>query len=233
MRRMLIALIILGTSHCLIAQSEESKTQPSFRPAEVQTITDIQPPAFCQANGVVVLSVPVSETGEAGPVEVRRDASCLTELAVQAVSAWSFTPATNAGQTVASRAPVAVVFRPPDVVVNPLTLPDLKAQSEAASQAEFQPAEILHAAFPAYPYETVAYGTVVVEAVLSEKGIVKKVNTLRDIDPLTAEAKAALAKWQFMPATFNGHPVPSNVIVAFVFRLIYNPPPSRSGQRPR
>jgi len=231
MKRLLLALMVVGCAQTLVAQTNESNTKPSFHPSQALSVTDIQLPTFCQANGVIVLDVPVSEAGEAQPVEVRRDMSCLTPLALQAVATWGFSAANYGDQPIASRVPVVAVFRPPDSVVTPVSLPDLKPQSEAATQAEFQPAEVLHAAYPEYPYDTVAYGTVVLGVTLSAKGGIENVNVLRDLAPLTATAKAVLAKWRFMPATLNGQPVRSSMLLAFVYSQIYTPPPNHPGGR--
>jgi outer membrane biosynthesis protein TonB len=99
-------------------------------------------------------------------------------------------------------------------------LPTLVPQSEAAIQASFQPAEVLRVAFPKYPSTTVAIGTVVLEITLSETGKAGEVKVLRDIPPLTEEAKAAVGDWQFMAATLNGDPVRSKIVLAFVFNTI-------------
>jgi outer membrane biosynthesis protein TonB len=162
------------------------------------------------------LDAVITASGKVQVVEVRRDFACLTQVAVQAVEAWKFSPATLAGKPIVSRMPVAVTFRPPSALASPLTLPELKPQTDAAIQAEFQPAEVLRAALPEYRGDATAAGTVVLEVILSPKGEADDVKVVRDLAPFTAEAKAVVGDWRFMPATLNGVPVPSKIVLAFV-----------------
>jgi outer membrane biosynthesis protein TonB len=71
------------------------------------------------------------------------------------------------------------------------------------------------------------------EVTLSAKGEAEEVRVLRALTPLTVEAEAVLGKWQFMPATFNGHPVRPKVVLAFVFSPIYSSSSSSSHSRGR
>lgn len=227
MKRLLLALMVLGIVPALAAATGPLSVESPFQPAKPLSVTDVPIPFSCAVHGVVVLEAPLSETRELQRLEVRRDSPCLTPLAVQAIQEWKFSPATYEGEAIAARMPVIVTFRPPAAIVTPVTLPELRRRSEAAVQAEFQPAEVMHAAFPNYPYNTVVWGTVVLEVTLGAKGETEEVQVLRDLTPLTAEAKAVLEQWRFMPATFNGHPVRSQIVLAFVFSPIYTPSPSR------
>jgi len=81
---------------------------------------------------------------------------------------------------------------------------------------EFQPAEVTRAGFPPFhPGYTFAEGTVFLEVTLSVKGEAEEIKVLRDLPPFTAEAKAVVGDWRFILATFNGHPVRSNILLAF------------------
>jgi len=226
MKRLLLALMVLGNAHALIAQSQAPKAEPPFQAAETVSVTDVSLPILCVVPwGFVVLDVLITETGKAQEVEVRRNIDCLTSLAVQAVEAWKFSPATLADKTVASRIPVVVTFRPPNPLASPLALPELKPQTGAAIQAEFQPAEVLHAALPEYRGNADSAGTVVLEVTLSTKGKAEDVKVLRDFAPFTEEAKAVVGDWRFMPAAFNGRPVQSKVVLAFVSSPPLSPAP--------
>ncbi len=219
MKRLLLAMIVLGSAQALTAQSETSKEKPPFQPAETLSVTDITVPFLSVANGTVVLDALISDTGEVQGVEVRRGIASLTEPATNAVEEWKFSAATLAGKALASRLPVAVTFRPPLLLADQVPLPTLKPQTEAAIQAEFQPAEVTRAAFPKYPSNSFAAGAVVLEVTLNRKGEVEEdVKVLRDLPPLTEEAMAVVGNFRFMAATFNGDPVPSKVVLAFVFR---------------
>jgi hypothetical protein len=134
------------------------------------------------------------------------------------VEDWKFSPATFGGKAIASRMPVVVTFCPAGSFAVPVPLSGLKPRSEAETQAELQPAEVTHAVFPKYPFNTVVAGSVVLEVTLSAKGEAEEVKVLRDLPPLTAEAKAVVGNWRFMPAAFNGYPVRSRIVLAFVSR---------------
>ena len=73
------------------------------------------------------------------------------------------------------------------------------------------------AGFPGFhPGYTFAEGTVALEVTLSAKGEPEEIKVLRDLPPFTANAKAVVADWRFMPATYNGHPIRSKILLAFV-----------------
>ena len=221
MKLLLLAMMVLGSVHALIAQTEAAKEKPPFQSVETLSVTDIPALNSCVAIGTVVLDVVVTDTGEVQKVEVRRDIACLTQLAVQAVEDWKFSPATLEGKAIASRVPVAVTFRPPSPFADPVPFPALISQSEAAIQAEFQPAEVIHAEFPKYTVSTFAAGAVVLEVTLNEKGEAGEAKVLRDLPPFTDEAKDVVGEWRFMPAAYNGKPVPSKIVLAIV-----SPPPA-------
>ena len=113
--------------------------------------------------------------------------------------------------------PIAVTFESQTWAPNPFPFPKLVPQTAAAVQAEFQPAEVTRAGFPRFhPGYTLAEGTVVLEVTLSAKGEAEEIKVLRDLPPFTENAKAVVADWRFMPATFNGRPIQSKILLAFV-----------------
>jgi outer membrane biosynthesis protein TonB len=223
MKRLLLALIVLGSAHALTAQSKALTAEPQFQAAETVSVTDIPVAVASTANGTVVLDAIITNTGAVERIEVRRDIADLASMAVQTMDNWKFSPATLAGKAIASRMPIAVNFRPPSRLAAAVPLPPLIPQSEAAIQAEFQPAEVIRAAFPNYPGNTVAIGTVVLEVPVSETGKAGEVKVLRDLPPLTEAAMAAVGEWRFMAATLNGHPVRSKIVLAFVFNTDLGP----------
>jgi len=217
MRRMLLAMLVFGTAYPLTSQTETLRVRPPFQPAEVRSVTDIPSNNTCVVTGTVVLDALIAETGEVQGVEVRRNVACFTQVAIQAVKDWKFSPATFAGKAIASRVPVAVTFESQTSAPNPFPLPKLLPQTAAAVQAEFQPAYVTRAGFPRFhPGYTFAEGAVVLEVTLNAKGEAEKITVIRDLPPFTANAKAVVGDWRFMPATFNGHPIRSKILLAFV-----------------
>jgi hypothetical protein len=225
MKRFILAMIILGTSHVLWGQSDTVSDEPPFEPAKTLSVTDFTVPLSSVASGTLVLDAVITDTGKVQKVEMRRDIASLTEVAVKSVKEWAFSPATFAGKAISSRMPVAVTVRPPLADVGPTPLPELKPQTEAGIQAAFQPAEVLHAVFPTYSAANQVYAiTVVLEITLSATGKLKDAKVLMDAPPATADAEAALEDWRFMSATWNGHPVTSTAVVVFVFKPpVYQP----------
>lgn len=223
MKRLLLAIVVLGCARTLAAQFAALKAELQFQAAQTLSVTDIiDIPAqgVPVGNGTVVLEALITETGKVGRIEVRRDLGHFTEVAVHAVEDWKFSAATMGGKPITSRMPVAVNFRPPFWNATPAPLPPLIPQTEAAIQAEFQPVEVLRAAYPNYPSSTLAVGTVVLEVAVSEAGKAAEMKVLRDLPPLTDAAKAAVTDWQFMAATLNGVPVRSKIVLVFVFPAI-------------
>ena len=225
MRRLPLAMMVFASACALSAQTEPLEVNPSFQPAQARSVIDI-PYTPCSACGTVVLDALITETGDVKAVEVRRDTACLTQTAVQAIKQWKFTPATIAGKPIASRMPVAVTFESQLSAPNPSPLPKLVPQTPAAIQAEFQPAEVTRAASP--PFHAgyaVVQGTAALEVTLSAKGEVENVNIIRNVPPFTQTAEAVLKDWRFMPATYNGHPIESKILLAFVSPpYVYVPP---------
>lgn len=228
MWRLLLAMMVFGGAYALMAQTETPKEQSPFQPAETLSVTDITYPIASVAYGTVVLDVLITESGKIQRVEVRRDIPSLTEPAVSAVKEWEFSPATFEDKALTARMPVAVTFCPPAPFANPVPFPPLLPQSEEAIQAAFQPAEVLRAAFPLpeYPATTTIAGAAVLEVTLSGKGKTEEIKVLLDHPPLTEPAKVALKDWRFMPAAFNGTPVRSNIVIAFVAGPMANAPGS-------
>ena len=213
---MFALVVLLGcVAVCGWAGTEEAIR--AFTPAEATEVSEITVPLSGQANGTVVLDALIAEEGKPQRIEVRRENPGLTSLARDAVKDWTFIPAKLNGKSITSRVAVAVTFNPAGSLAEPVPLPRLLPQSAEAIQAEFQPPDVVRAAFPKYPHATTVAGAVVIQIVLDEKGAVGAVQVLKDLPPLTDSTREAIADWRFRPATQNGTPVPSKIVLAFVF----------------
>lgn len=63
-------------------------------------------------------------------------------------------------------------------------------------------------------------GTVVVQVVITDKGMAEDIRVLRALDDgLDRKAVEAVAKWQFRPAMKNGAPVAAKATIEVNFRL--------------
>ena len=85
-------------------------------------------------------------------------------------------------------------------------------------QPNFIPPEINTASDINYPINSVAGGVVVVAVNLDGAGKIKDTETLRDIPSLTAPVLLAITtNWTFKPATLDGKPADSTIVVSIVF----------------
>jgi TonB family protein len=200
---------------CARKVTEESH----FQPPEAVSVSDVTIPFRSVAQGTVVLDVRISEEGEVRDVQVRRDIASVTEEAVRSVRTWKFEPAKLKGRAVTSRMTVAVTFNPAPPFAANIPLPPLIHQDdEARVQSSFQPAEVTRATFPTCPDYALNFGTVILEASINEAGKAQSTKALRDAPPFTAKAIQAIEDWRFIPATLNGKPVESKVVLVFCFR---------------
>jgi TonB family protein len=95
----------------------------------------------------------------------------------------------------------------------------LVAQTEPAKEEPtFQPPEALSLTDFEFPSISVASGTVVLDAVLSETGKVQRVEVRRSIASLTEPLVRAVKEWEFSPATVAGKAITSRVPVALTVR---------------
>jgi outer membrane biosynthesis protein TonB len=68
-----------------------------------------------------------------------------------------------------------------------------------------------------YPASTAAAGVVTLAVNLDGTGQIMNIQTLRDVPTLTTQATITLQNWTYRPASLNGRPVPSTLIVNIVF----------------
>ena len=193
--------------------------QADFQPAKVVSVSDVTIPADSVAMGTVVLQVSISKEGEIRGVNVRRDIPGETDVAVRSLRAWKFEPARLNGRAVDSKITIAVTFNPAPPVAADLPLPPLRTQGdETGTSSHFVPPEVLHASFPKYPVKALEPRTVILQLVIGPNGEVQHRGVVRDAPPFTTSALKAIEDWRFAPATMNGEPVDSSVVLAFCFR---------------
>jgi outer membrane biosynthesis protein TonB len=161
----------------------------------------------------------ISDEGEVRNVQVRRDLASVTEEAVRSVRTWKFAPARFNGKAVTSRMTVAVTFNPATVLAANVPLPPLIHQDdEARIQSRFQPPHVTRAAFPTHAGYALGPGTVILQASINEAGKAQSTKVLREAPPFTPGAVQAIEDWRFTPATLDGRPVESKVVLVFCFR---------------
>jgi protein TonB len=83
------------------------------------------------------------------------------------------------------------------------------------------PSKIKHVppVYPALAQSVKREGTVILEAIINEKGEVSQLRVLRSIDLLDNAAMDAVRQWRFTPTLLNGQPVPVVMTVTVSFQL--------------
>lgn len=188
-----------------------------FAPPDVTSATDIPYPVEVLAAGLVTLSVNLSATGQADNVQVLRDIPGLTSVASALVQSWSYTPGKLDGHPAPSTITIEVVFNPGNTLNENLKIGPV-APTPPPFPKGYLPPEIAVASYVPYPVNSVEIGAVVLDLTVDKYSEVKKVDILRDVPSLSPEAIATVKRWTINPATFTGKPIPSKLIVAFVFR---------------
>lgn len=91
------------------------------------------------------------------------------------------------------------------------------------SNSGFASAEIVSATEVPYPIQSIAVGTVVLEAVIGETGNVEQVWPIREIPSLTEVAIPSVKSWHFKPGSLEGRPIRSRTAVAVTFNPAATP----------
>lgn len=193
--------------------------QVSDRPASVVSVTDAYLPYQVVLDGFVILDLSLDSQGSITAIHILRDPGSMVSAAMSSVRTWKFEPAIEDNEPQSSEMTVAFVYRPADYGGSKAALakpfaPVLPRMKNAAHT----PAGIVAAAYPEYPANSVAWGSVIVQASLDKTGAMKKAEVLRGQEPFTAFALESLKKWSFLTANLHDKPTPSNVAIAFVFQ---------------
>jgi TonB family protein len=95
--------------------------------------------------------------------------------------------------------------------------------------SSFHPARITSGSYGEVPYGARAAGVVVLEADVDEQGTVRKVTTVKDVEPFGPALASAVEGWRFEPARMDGRAVAHPVLVAGLYRpamvMFPAPPP--------
>jgi TonB family protein len=216
-REVALAGVILLTT----AVWGQTRAENSYHGAGVGHTGEITYPMNSATTGIVTLDVSVDATGTVQNVRVVRDVPPLTSAAQSAVQSWQFTPALVNGQPAAGTVRINVVFNPFNPSGVGLPSPPLQPanSSGAAATGDFSPAQVTAASYATYPPHTVMAGTVVLQVHVGSSGKVQGVIVVRGTGSLNGTAARAVKAWQFMPASYQGKTVASDVVVAYVFAL--------------
>ena len=223
------AILALILSFAAVASANDS-----FKPAEALSVTDAYSVLFYATTQIVpdafvVLDLCLNRKGGIQKVEVLRDPVSMAKIATSSVRTWKFRPALKEGEAVASEVPVVFVYRPANMssiglphALEPINLKPAQTAQHCSKDAGYVPAGIVAAAYPDYPVNSVAWGSVVIQVAIDTAGSLMRTEVLHPMPSFTQFALDALRRWRFQAATLDGQPVDSSIIVAFVFQTPSN-----------
>ena len=211
----ILGIVLLLASLAIEPVANGQRKHARFIPPDIRFASGITYPVEGVA-GMVGLLVTLDGSGQVQYVQVRRDILSLTPSALVAIDDWVFRPAKRNGKPWAANLSVNILFNP-DLQLQGVPLPPAEAP-ERSQETGFMPPELLAASFAAYPRKSLDGGTVVLDVTISNTGRVKGVSVIRRSASFTRTAVAAVKRWSFKPGTFEGLPIASKTIVAFVFR---------------
>lgn len=193
--------------------------QPFFVPARYRSgQLPTQPPQVA-GGGDVLLEVKVGIDGKVIRASTLRDTPPFTELLLESIRLWRFSPAELEGDEVESSVLVAGLFRPPTLQGPTAGEPPQNVGS--ATDAIPVPYSTVP---PEFPPAAVMDAVVLVEALVQSDGTVKQAHPVRSVAGFDDAATEAAVQWKFRPARQEGRPVDSLAYIVFGFRQPVTPP---------
>ena len=188
-----------------------------FIPPDVTSAGDIPYPIDMQVYGMVTLTVNLNASGQIQNIQVLRDIPPLTDAVQAAVNEWMFRPGTLDGVAVSASLNVSVVFNPGNAAGQKLQVPAVNVTTPPNPPGYFPP-EIASASYAGYPMDSVGTGAVVLDVLVDKSNDIKKVVPLHSEQSLNFQAVSAVKSWTINSAKLDWKAIPSDVVIAFVFR---------------
>lgn len=201
----------------LLCTTPGTSAQVSNKPTAVVSVTDAYLPYQIILDGFVVLDISLDSQGGITAVHVLRDPGSMVSAAIASVRTWKFEPALEDNKPQPSEMTVTFVYRPAVSKAAP-SRPFFASVLPGTENDAPAPAGIMSVAYPEYPVNSVAWGSVIVQVSLDKSGAAKNANVLRAQAPFTTFALESLKKWSFRAARLHGKPTESNVAIAFIFQ---------------
>jgi TonB family protein len=208
----------------LFCLSRSTTAQQIYKTAEVTSAGDAYVPYQVVVDGLFILDVSLNDDGTVREIRALRDPGAMLGAAKISVDGWKFQPASREDKSIPSRMTVSFVYRPPSYGnagafpprdFSPVLPPN---QPERSKHGNYVPVGVLSFAYPEYPVNGVAWGSVVVQLTVDSSGDVRDVDFLHKMAGFDSLVADALKKWKFQAATFNGNPTTSKTVIAFVFQ---------------
>ncbi|HKM89791.1 MAG TPA: energy transducer TonB [Candidatus Acidoferrales bacterium] len=178
-------------------------------------------------GGEVSLDALIDARGRLTDTTVVRGASPFLENVLSTVRTWSFFPARQDGHPVAARVGITFLF---SQSYEPLRTPPVHEYDEPLPSSPDRGALPVVTVEPQYPPAAVRDGSVILYGHVGPQGQLTSLQILRDSEPLTPAALAAVHEWRFSPGRRSGTASDSAAIVVLAFRYTgttHSPSPAK------
>jgi TonB family protein len=195
-----------------------------FRAPHVMSVTDAYLPYEVVFDGFVVLDLSLDKRGEIIGTETLRDPGAIAPAAVTSVRTWKISPGVLGSAPIPSEMTAVFVYRPrPNGPAVPLPPKDFKTVlphpgPRTDEAIDYVPTGIASVAYPEYPADTAAWGSVIVQVTVNSEGRIESTEVLHGTAPFTDFAIEALRNWRFRAATLHSKGVSSQLAIAFIFQ---------------
>src|ERR1700747_2977099 len=185
----------------LIGLSRPTSAQQTYKPPEVASAGDVYVPYQVVLDGLFVLDVSLDADGTIQKIDALRDPGAMLGAAKTSVRQWKFQPASKESRATPSRITVSFVYCPSNYSIgspvppkrfSPVVPPN---QSEPSEHSNYVPVGVLSFAYPEYPVNSVASGSVVVQFTVNSSGHVEGVDFLHGMQSFNKFVSDALGKW--------------------------------------
>jgi hypothetical protein len=208
----------------LLVLAWPNAAQETYNSPEVASAGDTYVPYQVVLDGLFVLDVSLDAGGAVQGIDALRDPGSMLGAAKTSVRqwkfrpAWKFQPASREGRSAPSRMTVSFLYRPPNYGNAAAVPPKQFSPVVPTEHDNYVPVGVLSFAYPAYPVNSVAWGSVVVQVTVDSSSEVKGVDFLHGMDVFNSFVSDALKQWRFQAATLNGKPITSKTVIAFAFQ---------------
>jgi len=174
-------------------------------------------PSQALLGGEVVLDALVDSTGRLADIRVVQGENPFLEKAVAAVRTWTFLTGRSNGHAVEGR--VGIVFQFPQSFATLRAKPAHK-YDEPLANAPTRGALPILTVEPEPASMTTAEGSVILYCGVDDRGEIKSVRVLRDLESLAPVALSAVRQWRFVPGRVGGANAESAAVVVVTFRRV-------------
>jgi TonB family protein len=191
-------------------------TQPGPQPPRVRRAELSAAPWNVHSGGISVCELSLDETGAVISADLLQDVPPYgAQLRDDILSSWTFEPAREQGRSVPAHVLVLGFFLPPTLSLQKPDKPLYKT-TEAPESVPW-PTEVVA---PPYPPNVRGSGMVILEADISDEGLVSSARVLSNGSAFDSAALDSIRRWTFRPAARGGRPVGSRAFLVVSFPVV-------------